>query len=131
MSTPAPTPPPPGKKPVLVVPGYGKREILVGILLALAVLSVIIFGVFKMGTDRSPNLLRGVVVEKFDTGQRETLLNVSTNGVQGKTADTGLYLKVRVDTEGRTYDVMVSQLDWNRYKAGDSIDFIRPPSEQR
>jgi hypothetical protein len=139
MSDPAPAAPQPpqgtrgspGKRPVLVVPGYGKREILIAVLLAIAVLGMIVFAVFKTGTDRSPNLLRGVVVGKYDTGERETLLNVSSKGVKGKTADTGLYLKVRVDTEGKIYDVMVSELDWNRHKDGDKIDFIRPRSEQR
>jgi hypothetical protein len=133
MSAPAPAPfsPSPGKKPVLVVSGYGKREVLWGVLIALVVLGVIIFAIVKTATERSPNLLRGVVVGRYQTGERETLLNVTTKGVKGKTADTGLYLKVRVEKEGKTYDVMVSEADYNRYKDGAAMDFIRPPSEQK
>jgi hypothetical protein len=51
--------------------------------------------------------------------------------VKSKTADTGLYLKVRVESTGKTYNVMVSELDFNRYKDGAGMDFIRPESEQR
>ena len=116
---------------MVVVPRFGKREIIWGVVLAVMVLGFIVFAVIKTGTERSPNLLRGVVVGRYQTGEKETLLSVSTKGVKGKTADTGFYLKVRVESEGKTYDVMVSEVDWNRQKDGSTLDFVRPPSEQR
>lgn len=133
MSAPTPVPGPgsPGKKPVLVVSGYSRRDLIFGIFLAIAVLGFIVFAVIRTGSEKSPNLLTGTVEGHYQTGEKETLLNVSRKGVNGKTADTGYYVKVRVPAEGKTYDVMVSEADWNRHKIGATINFIRPPSEQR
>ncbi len=132
MSAPAPTPPAsPGKKPVLVVSGYKKREVLFGLLLAVCVLGFLVFAVVRTGTDGSPNLLRGVVVGHYKTGEKETMLDVSRQGVRSKTEDTGFYLKVRVDPGGKVYDVMVSELHWNQHKEGARINFVRPVEEQQ
>lgn len=132
MNTPAPVPQPgpggPEKRPLVVVSGYQKREVIIGILLAVAVVALLVFAVFKMGSEESRTT--GVVVGRFETGERETELTVGLSakpkgGVQSKTVDTGLYLKVRVEAEGKTYDVMVSEEDYRRYQDGDKIKFIR------
>ena len=101
------------------------------VLIAAAVLGLIIYAVVRTSTERSPNLLQGTVVGRYETGERETLLTVSRKGVKSKTADTGFYLKVDVKKENRVYDVMVSEQDWKRYKDGATMDFLRPVGEQR
>lgn len=134
MSTPMPPPPGPAPreaKKLVVVPSYGKREVMVGILAAVAVVVLIVLAVMKLGTDRSPNMVKGTIESHYQTGVRETLLDVSSKGVKGKTADTGFYLKVRVAKENRVYDVMVSEDDWKRYKTGETLEFLRPEEEQR
>jgi hypothetical protein len=139
MSTPAPAPQPgplgppgpgggPGKRPLVVVSGYQKREVIIGILLAVAVVGLLVFAVFKMGTEESRTT--GVVMGRYDKGERETELTVGLSakpkgGVKSKTVDTGFYLKVRVEGEGVILDVMVSEEDYRRYKDGDTIKFIR------
>lgn len=133
MSTPiTPTPSPsPAKKPVVVIPGFTRRDVIVSVFIAILVLVFIGFAIFKTGTERSPNLLRGEVVGRYAEGEKETLLTVSRQGVKSKTADTGFYLKVKVEPEGRVYDVMVSEMDYHRYKDGARLDFVRPASEQK
>jgi hypothetical protein len=132
MSDPAPTPQPgpggPAKKPVVVVSGYGKREVLISILLAVAVLGLLGFAIYKLGTEESRTT--GVVIGRFETGERETELTVGLSakpkgGVKGKTINTGFYLKVRVEATGETLDVMVSEADYHRYKDGETMKFIR------
>jgi hypothetical protein len=129
-ATPSPPRPAVGKKPVVVVSAYGRREIVAGIVTAVILVALLIYAVMRLGGEQSENRLLGVVESHYQTGEKETLLDVSHKGVKSKTADTGFYLKVRVDKENRTYDVMVSEEDWNKYHDGDTIHFLRPPSEQ-
>ena len=108
-----------------------RRDIITAVLIAVAVIGFIAFAVVQMGSGKSDNLVTGVVTGRSATGDRETLLDVSTKGVKSKTADTGYTLKVFVKDQNRTYDVMVERDVWEKKKDGDTLEFLRPPSEQR
>ena len=121
----APQPP----RPRVVVPRVNRRDILIGALIAIVALGFIAAAIFQSG--RPPgNLLTGLVRERSAPAPRETLMTVSRKGVTEKTADTGYSLKVWVESEKRAYDVMVEKEIWDKKKPGDSMEFLRPPSEQ-
>jgi hypothetical protein len=108
----------------------GRRDIVIGILIAVGLLGFVVVATFFSGQPPR-NLLTGVIKSHHSTGERETLLTVSRKGVSEKTADTGYSLKVWVDSEKREYEVMVEKDVWQKKKDGDTIEFLRPPSEQR
>lgn len=107
-----------------------RRDIITGVLIAVVVIGFIALGIFQMGRG-SGNLISGVVTGRTSTGERETLIDVSTKGVKSKTADTGYTLKVFVKDENRTYDVMVERDVWEKKKDGDTLEFLRPTNEQQ
>ena len=107
-----------------------RRDIITAVLIAVAVIGFIAFGIVQMGSG-SGNLISGVVTGRSATGERETLFDVSTKGVKSKTADTGYSLKVWVEKEKREYEVMVEKDIWEKKKDGDTLEFLRPTSEQR
>ncbi len=121
--------PAPAPRPHLVVKGVNRRDVIIGVLIALLVLGFIIAAVFQSGQPPK-NMLSGVIRAKAEPGLRETLMTVSRKGVTEKTADTGYSLKVWVESAQREYDVMVMKEIWESKKVGDKIDFLRPPSEQ-
>jgi hypothetical protein len=127
---PKPVPSAPQPRSRVVVPGVTRRDIILGIVIALAVIGFIVMAVF---TSNQPpaNLLTGEVRAKNDPGLRETRMTVSRKGVSEKTADTGYSLKVWVESEKREFEVMVMKEVWEAKKIGDKLDFLRPPSEQR
>ena len=149
MSTPNPAPVPPpepapkpkavtavplvpaAKRPIVVVKGISKRDIILICAIVVAVATFI--SLAMMSAAKKPkNTLTGVVKGKHSTGERETLLDVRPRkGVSGKTVDTGYYLKVFVAEENRTYDVIVEKALWDQKKEGDRLDFLRPPDEQK
>ena len=131
-----PTPPPPSpqprpKSPKLVVPGVNRRDVIIGVLIAIPILGFVLFAVLSTGGYRERNKTAGVIKSHHSTGERETLMIVSKKGVTEKTADTGYSLKVWVEAEKREYDVMVEKEIWEKKKDGDTIEFMRPPREQR
>ena len=121
----APLPP----RPHLVVPGVNRRDILIGVIIAVIVLGFIAAAIFQSGKPPG-NLITGVIRSKDAPGLRETLMTVSRKGVTEKTADTGYSLKVWVESEKREYDVMVEREIWEKKKPGDALEFLRPRSEQ-
>lgn len=108
-----------------------KREIVISVIIAVAVLGFLAFAILHTGSAGSGNLISGVVTGRSATGERETFLDVSRKGVKAQTADTGYTLKVFVKDENRTYDVMVERDVWEKKKDGDKLEFLRPPDEQR
>ena len=121
----APQPP----RPRVVVPGVNRRDILIGVMIAIVGITFITAAIFQSG--KAPgNLLTGVVRERSTPAPRETLMTVSRKGVTEKTADTGYALKVWVESEKREYEVMVEKEIWEQKKPGDPLEFLRPPSEQ-
>ena len=137
MSAPSPAPAPvPGpKKPIVIIPsGMSRRDIITAVLIAFAVIGFIAFAIVQMGSGQSGNLISGVVTGRSATGERETLLSLHRSGKQGvksSTADTGYTLKVFVKDQNRTYEVMVERDVWEKKKDGDTLEFLRPPSEQQ
>ena len=124
---PNPVPQPPC--PRVVVPRVNRRDILIGVVIAIAAIAFIVAAIFQSG--RAPgNLITGVVRERSAPAPRETLMTVSRKGVTEKTADTGYSLKVWVESEKREYEVMVSKEDWDKTKDGETMTFLRPKSEQ-
>ncbi len=125
---PAPSAPQP-PRPRLVVSGVNRRDILIGILIAIVGITFITAAIFQSG--KSPgNLLTGVIRERSAPAPRETLMTVSRKGVTEKTADTGYSLKLWVESEKREYEVMVEKEIWEKKKPGDTLEFLRPRSEQ-
>ncbi len=116
---------PPGeKKPVLVLPTSSRRETLFTVVIVIVVVTLIGLAVYQMGTETSPNLLIGTVTEKYVDAPE---LGVSTKGV--KTVDSGFHLKVRVGDRQYLIKTLPEE-EWNRYKVGDTIKFLKPPEEQ-
>ena len=128
-ANPAPSAPKP-PRPRVVIPRVSRRDIILGVLLALAVIGFIAFAVFNSGGYKERNKLSGTVRSHSAPGPSETLMTVSRKGVTEKTADTGYSLKVWVESEKREYEVMVSKEDWDKAKDGDTLSFLRPKSEQ-
>ena len=122
----APKPP----RPRVIVSGVSRRDIIIGVLVALAVIGFIAFAVLNSGGYKERNKITGIVRAHQAPGPREMLMIVSKKGVTEKTADTGYSLKVWVESEKREYEVMVSKEDWDKTKDGDELSFLRPKSEQ-
>ena len=125
-----PNPTPPSQRPRVVVPRVSRRDIIVAVLVALAVIGFILFAFLSAGGYQEHNKLSGTVRAHNKPGPTETLMTVSRKGVTEKTADTGYALKVWVESEKREYEVMVSKEDWEKTKDGDTMSFLRPKSEQ-
>ena len=131
-----PTPPPPSPqpqppRPKLVVPSVSRRDVIVGILIAIPVLGFVLFAVISTGGYKEHNKRTGIIRARNEPGPRETLMTVSKKGVSEKTADTGYSFKVWVESEQRERDVMVSKEDWDKAKVGDELTFLVSPGEQR
>jgi hypothetical protein len=116
--------------PRVIVSGVNRRDIIIGVLVALAVIGFIAVAIFNSGNYKEHNKLTGIVRGHNSPGPRETLMTVSRKGVSEKTADTGYSLKVWVESEKREYEVMVSKEDFDKTKDGDKLSFMRPRSEQ-
>lgn len=138
MSDPEPlprkTPVPPAqsaeKRPLVITPRYTRRDIITTIVIVVTLVGFIVLAILY-STQPPKNTLRGVVQGKHSTGERETLLDVGRRGVSSKTVDTGYYLKIFVAAENRAYDVIVEKELWEKKKEGDTMEFLRPPDEQR
>lgn len=132
MSTPTPQPSPAEvpKRPLVIVSGTSKRDFLLALAIALGVLGFVVLAIYSTGTEKPKNTITGIVTGRRATGERETLMTVSRQGVKEKTSDTGYYLQVFVEAEKRTYEVMVEKELWQGKKDGTRLDFLRPPSEQ-
>jgi hypothetical protein len=118
-------------RPRVVVSGLNRRDIIIGVMIAVALIGLILLLIFSVGGYQERNKFSGVVRGHNDPGLRETLMTVSRKGVSEKTADTGYSLKVWVESQKREYEVMVSKKTWDETKDGEEIRFMRPPSEQR
>lgn len=119
-------------KPALVIPNHTRRDALIAGIIGVIVLAFLGYGVFKMAQPEKGNQLTGIVVGKEFTPQKERQISFNGHKVEGvKETDGDYILKVRVDSENRTYEVPVEKEMYEQKKAGDPLTFIRPPSEQR
>jgi hypothetical protein len=133
---PSPSNPPRTPRPKLVVSGVNRRDIIIGIVIAVVILGFILLAVLSTGGYKERNKLSGVIRARNEPGLRETQTTVGLERtprkpVTEKTIDTGYSVRVWVESEKSEREVMVSKEDWEKAKVGDTLEFLRPPSEQR
>jgi hypothetical protein len=115
-----------------VVPSTGRRDALIAIVVGLFVLVFIIYGVSQMAKPVTGNKLTGTVLEKHFTPQKEQQISFNGRHIEGTKETDGEYLlKVRVESQNRTYEVPVEKPIYDSKQVGDSLTFLRPPSEQK
>lgn len=123
------------KKPLVVVKGMTRSDFITAALIILGVLGFVGAAIYSTGTAKSPNMLNGEIREKYKSGEQSRDITVSAErgnrGVSDKIVDSGYYVKIYVTSLNKTYDVMLSESEWERRKVGDRIDFLRPASEHR
>ncbi len=120
--------PPP---PRLVVPDTTKRDAFIAGFVGLLVLIFVGYGVVHMSQPVTGNKLTGTVTEKIFTPQKEQQIEFSGRKIKAVKEIAGEYvLKVRVDPDNRTYEVPVEESVYVSKAVGDTLTFLRPPSEQ-
>ncbi len=125
------TPPPP-KPARVVIADHTWRNTLIAVGAGILVLLFVGYGVLHMGSPVQGNKLTGKVVEKVFTPMKERQVSFSGKKIEGVKEIAGEYvLKVSVDPAQRIYEVPVEQYVFDSKKVGDSLTFIRPPSEQK
>jgi hypothetical protein len=121
----------PPKPAPFVVPSTGRRDAIIAIILGSIILTFIGYGVMHMAAPVTGNKLTGTVIEKIFTPQKERQVSFSGRRIEGTKEIAGEFvLKVRVEEQKRTYEVPVEQEVYEAKKVGDSLTFLRPPSEQ-
>ena len=124
--------PAPAKAPPVIVAGTSKRDALIAVLVGLVVLAFIGYGILHMAQPVRGNKLTGTVIEKVFTPQKERQITFNGRKIESTKEIAGEYvLKVRVESEKRTYEVPVEQPLYETKNLGDSLTFLRPESEQR
>ena len=119
-------------QPRVIIPSTSKRDVCIAVAAGLLVLAFIGYGVMHMAAPVTGNKLTGVVVGREFTPFKERQVSFNGRKIEGVQEIDGEYvLKVRVDATHRTYDVPVEKPIYEAKKDGDSLTFIRPPSEQR
>lgn len=122
----------PPQKPPLVLPGTTRRDALIAGVIGVIVLIFVGYGIMQMSQPVAGNKLTGTIVQKIFTPQKEQQISFSGRKLEGAREIAGEFvLQVRVEAEGRTYDVPVEQPVYESKKVGDSMTFIRPRSEQK
>jgi hypothetical protein len=123
---------PPQKPAPFVLPNHGLRNTLIAIGAGILLLVFVGYGVLHMGSPVQGNKLTGQIVEKVFTPLNEQQVSFSGRRIEGVKESAGEYvLKVSVGPEKRIYEVPVEQFMYDSRKVGDSLTFLRPPSEQR
>ncbi len=122
----------PGKPP-LVVQTTSRREVVIGLAAGLLVLAGLVYlaATFVSGPSKlQANMLEGKIVEKHFTPEREQQITFGRKGLKQKQSDGEYLMKVRVGKEGRIYEVPVQRSVYLSKDVGDSLLFVKPPSEQ-
>lgn len=134
-TTNAPQSPDGGKKPIVVSGGLNRRDIILAIAIVVGLLGFVFAAIYSTGTAKNPNMLTGVIQEKYKTGEQVRDIVVSaekgSRGITEKIVNSGHYLKVYVAELDKVYNVMLAQSEWETKKVGDKIDFLRPESERK
>ncbi|HEY3901019.1 MAG TPA: hypothetical protein VGM54_20575 [Chthoniobacter sp.] len=124
--------PAPAKVPRIVVASTSKRDAIIAALVGLVVLAFVGYGILHMAQPVKGNKLTGTVIEKVFTPRKERQISFNGRRIEGTKEIAGEYvLKVRVESEKRTYEVPVEQPVYAAKNLGDSLTFLRPESEQR
>ena len=119
--------------PRVVVPSTTFRDAMIGGAAGLLVLAFLIYGIAHFASESNrakANTLTGTVTEKQFTPAPQEEISVGSKGLKTKRIEGEYLLKVRVETEQRDFEVPVEKSTYESKVVGDSITFIRPPSEQ-
>jgi|GEM_PF-2145707 len=111
-------------KPPLVVPTISRREIIVSVVVALVVLSAIIFGVVKMGNRFTTAKLTGVIELKTFTPRAEDQVTIGKKGVEVRHIEGEYGFEVRAG--GKVYVVPVEKEIYDAKKVGERFTFPNP-----
>ncbi len=111
-------------KPPLVVPGITRREIVISVIAALAVLTFIGLGFMKMGDRITANKLTGVIELKTFTAAGEDQVTIGKKGVHARRIEGEYILEVR--SGGTVYLVPVEKETYEAKKVGETFTFPNP-----
>jgi hypothetical protein len=118
-------------QPRIIIPNTSKRDLLIAVAAGLLVLAFVVFAIMRMAAPETGNKLTGVVVGRQFTPFKERQVSFNGRKIEGVEEIDGEYvLKVRVDAMHKTYEVPVEKTLYEAKKDGDTLTFIRPPSEQ-
>ncbi|HEX5177449.1 MAG TPA: hypothetical protein VFV83_10490, partial [Chthoniobacteraceae bacterium] len=121
--------------PRVVVANTTRRDAVIAAIMGVMALGVIGYGFVqfaKMSHRAKRSTLTGIVVEKQLTPAPEQQITVGRSGLKEERIEGEYVLKVRVDAEaGRIFEVPVERKLFNEKKVGDSLMFLRPPSERQ
>jgi len=122
------------RAPLLVVQNTTRRDAIIAAATGIIALAVIGFGFVQfanMAQRAKRSTLTGVVIEKQFSPAPEQQITVGRSGLRERRIDGEYVLKVRVDPEGgRIFEVPVEKKMFDEKKVGDSLMFLRPPSER-
>ena len=109
------------------------RDAVIAGIFILGFLALLAYGIVQLAAKPKGNMLIGEVVGREFKPLKEQFVEFSGNTLKRTRESKGEYtLKVRVDSEGgRVFDVPVSEATYESKKAGDSLEFMRPLSEQK
>ncbi len=119
--------------PRVVVPSTTFRDAMIAGAAGLLVLVFLIYGIVHFASESSrakANTLTGVVTEKQFTAAPQEEISVGRKGLKTKQIDGEYVLKVHIESEGRDFEVPVEKSTYQSKIVGDSVTFLRPPSEQ-
>lgn len=123
----------PAPQPRVVIKSAAVRDTIVAALFVIVIVAVLVWGMTQLGKREPGNTLTGEIVAKEFTPMKEQIIEFKGRSLKSARESDGEYvLKVRVDgQDGRVFDVPVPQGTYLLKKEGDSMTFVRPPSEQK
>lgn len=114
-------------KKVFVVPSTVKRDIVLGIIVAVLMLGFIALGLYTISHGSgSDTILTGTITTKHFTPQPEEQVTVGAGGLDERKLAGEYTMEVYVESEKKTFTVWVDKVDYDRYQPGDSFKFFRP-----
>ena len=125
--------PPSPSTPRVIVPDRTLRDALLAGCAGLLAIGLLCYGVVRLNADSTRARSRtatGTVLEKVFTPAPEELISVGRKGLKTKAIEGEYLLKVRVAKEDRVFEVPVEKSVYQTKKEGDSVTFLRPPSER-
>ncbi len=115
-----------------VIRETGRRDTLIAVAVGLILLAFVGYGVMQMGSPVQGNKLSGAIVEKVFIPMKEKQVSFTGRRIEGVREVAGEFiLKVRVPPDDRIYEVPVEEPVYLSKKVGDTLTFLRPPSEQK
>ena len=115
------------------MPDNTTRDAITAAVAGLLIVAFLVFGFLQFtGGQRKArsSTATGIVIEKAFTPRPEEQISFGQEGLKTKTLDGEYLLKVRVEAEGRTFEVPVEKEVYARTEVGDSMTFLRPRRER-